>query len=117
MVEDSRPAYRAIETLHFSRLPRPYSAMKAADGTTITEHSEIRARLPGHATNVQNGTPTLVSCHQSNLDGTRTAVDQLKCRKALGGCGIYAGMLKARCAAAFLLLHTPLFQKHTALGT
>ena len=45
---DSRPAYRGIRTLRSSRPPPHCSTVKAADGTTLTGESEIRARWAGY---------------------------------------------------------------------
>ena len=45
---DSRPAYRGIRTLRPSRPTPCYSTAKAADGTTLTGESEIRARWAAH---------------------------------------------------------------------
>ena len=45
---DSRPSYRGIRRLRCSRTPPRCSTVKAADGTTLTGDSEIRARLTGY---------------------------------------------------------------------
>ena len=45
---DSRPAYKGIRKLRSTRPPLRCSTVKAADGTTLTGESEIRARWAGN---------------------------------------------------------------------
>ena len=45
---DSRPAYRGIRTLQCSKPPPCCSTLRAADRTTLTEESDIRARWTGY---------------------------------------------------------------------
>ena len=58
---DSRPAYRGIRTLRSSRAPPCCSTVKAADGTTLTGESEIRARWAGYFQELYRVDPSVVS--------------------------------------------------------
>ena len=118
----SRQAYRKIRTVRSARPPPRCSTVKAADGTTLTGKSEIRARCAGYFERLYRVDPpgrefpgdveavrdadSPVSCDPPSLEETKRAVDQVKCGKAPGGCGICAEMLKAGRAAVFLWLHT-----------
>ena len=119
---DPRPAYRGIRALRSSKPPPRCSSVRSADGVTLTEDSEIRARWAGYfeelysaeppgrefpwdVEHVQEADPP-VNCDPPTLEETRRAVTQLKNGKAPGSCGIYAEMLKAGGAATLLWLHT-----------
>ena len=97
--------------LRSSRPPPRCSTVKAADGTTLTGESEIRARwagyfeelyrvdrtgreCPGDVDAVRDADP-LASCDPPTLEETSRAVNQLKSGKAPEWCRIYADMLRA----------------------
>ena len=70
---DSRPAYRVIRTLRFSRPPSCCFTVKAADGTTLTGKSEIRARGAGYFDELYRvDTPVVSFPGMVALSGMRT---------------------------------------------
>ena len=80
---DSRSAYRGIRTLRSSRLPPRCSTVKAADGTTLTGESEIRARWAGYFEELYHVDPPTVSFQgMLTLSGMRT-VDRILALRVL----------------------------------
>ena len=65
----------------------------------------MEREFPGDIDAVRNVDPP-VKYDPPTLVGNRRAENQMKSGKAPGGCGIYAGMLRAGGAAAHLWLHT-----------
>ena len=121
---DSHPAYRGIHALRSSKpIPR-CTAVKAEGGGLLTEEFEVKARWAGYFERLYQADPPAVeldvrsvticiadppiNCDPPSFVETQAAVNQLKCGKAPGICGIHAELLKAGGIAALVLLHAVL---------
>ena len=85
----TRPAYKEIQTLRYSRHPPRCFTIKAA-------------AFPVNVDGVRDADPS-VSCDPPTLVGTRRALNHLESGNAPGGCGIYAEILRAREPPPFTL--------------
>ena len=69
---DPRRAYRSIWTLRSSRSPPRCFTVKAADGTTLTRSSEIRASWAGYLEEMYRVDPPDLEFHE-DVDAVRDA--------------------------------------------